>query len=167
MSELERIILTSAITVVGATLVFVLGQITSRFFIEPCYEQRVVIGRIAEALLTHMHFFVYSGKDQLQGTRVASEQLRKLSAELMARTVSVPGYGFLSVLRLVQKQVKVNDASRGLVYISNTVGDVPEPDSKEGAFPPWKLRMSRATVVAKSLGIQKIDPEFQREDDSL
>jgi len=43
VSEAERIVLTAATTILGGLIVFVGGQLASRFFIEPWYEQRKVM----------------------------------------------------------------------------------------------------------------------------
>ena len=125
--------------------VFVLGQVASRFFIEPCYEQRVVIGRIAEALLNYMHFFAYSGESVLPGSPEASLHLRNLSSELMARTVGVPGYSFLSRLRFIRKQEDINKASRGLVFLSNMVAKGTPVPSEERL---WEQRLDMSTTGA-------------------
>ena len=50
MSELERVFLTSAFTVVGGVLVFVVGQIIIKFIIEPLHDQAKIIGDITSSL---------------------------------------------------------------------------------------------------------------------
>ncbi|HYS83735.1 MAG TPA: hypothetical protein VEN78_01865 [Bradyrhizobium sp.] len=53
MSDLERILLTSVFTILGGVLVFVIGQLLSKFLIEPIHELRKVIGEVRFNLAFH------------------------------------------------------------------------------------------------------------------
>src|SRR5688572_8306196 len=50
MSEELKIILTSSLTILGGIIVFVAGQVVTKFIIEPLYEQSKLIGEIANSL---------------------------------------------------------------------------------------------------------------------
>lgn len=145
MSEMERVMLTAAITIAGGIVVFVGGQLASRFFIEAWYDQRKVVGSIAEALLNYASFFAAS--EPLPGVQEAADRLRKLSDSLMARTVAVPGYRLLAVLRLAPAIAAIREASRGLVRLSNTL-----------ARADWQQKMLDASRVAVNLRIAAVDP---------
>ena len=79
MSESLKIVL----TVFGSICIFVFGQILSKFFIEPIYEQKKVIGQIAHFLLYYAGQISSPSKDDIDGIRTkASDQFRLLSCEL-------------------------------------------------------------------------------------
>jgi hypothetical protein len=46
MTELEKIFLTSAVTIVGGLLVYISSQIFSKFLIEPIHELKKAIGDV-------------------------------------------------------------------------------------------------------------------------
>jgi len=152
MSDLERILWTAAATIFGGAFVFVFGQLTSRFLIEPWYEQRRVVGAVAESLLNYAHLFADSGEAPPAGAQEAALHLRQLSSELLARTVAIPGYQLLAVLGLARGWGEITAASRGLVGLSNRMNRS-----------DWIKKMSLASQVAVSLGIESIDPMFEKE----
>jgi hypothetical protein len=51
MSETLKIVLTSSFTILGGIIVFVVGQVVTKFIIEPLYEQSKLIGEIANSLI--------------------------------------------------------------------------------------------------------------------
>jgi len=142
----ERILLTAATTIMGGVIVFVLGQVTSRFFIEPWYEQRKVVGSIAEALLNYEHLFVASG-DPLPSVADAAQRLRQLSDMLVPRTVAVPCYRVLSGLGLAPGVAAISEASRGLVGLSNTLHRS-----------DWEQKSRLANQVRVSLRLDRLFP---------
>jgi hypothetical protein len=145
MSEAERIVLTAATTILGGLIAVVAGQLASRFFVEPWYEQRKVIGSIAEAQLNYAYLFAESGS-VLPEVPDAVLRVRQLSTDLLARTISVPGYHVLASLNLAPSLPAIRDASRGLWRLSNALGDPKE----------WKLRVLDASRIALALGIEDI-----------
>jgi hypothetical protein len=147
MSDLERILWTAATTIFGGVVIFVFGQVTSRFLIEPWYEQRKVIGLIAESLLNYAYLFADSGGVQPEIAVESANRLRQLSSELMARTAAIPGYGVLAALGVVCPWRDIVAATRGLVGLSNTL-----------SRNDWVRKMSLASQVAVSLRIDRIDP---------
>ena len=134
-------------TIFGGSVVFVFGQITSRFLIEPCYEQRRVIGLIAETLLNYAYLFADSGSEPREVAVKVAERFRELSSELMARSVAIPWYGVLAILGFVCPWTDIVEATRGLTGLSNTLSQN-----------DWVRKMSLASQVAVSLRIEHIDP---------
>jgi len=111
-------VLTAAITVVLGFVVFVLGQIAQRFFIEPIQEQKRVVGEIAHAVL----YYASVGGTSPPEIRVEAQQkLRDLSARLNATLWTVPLYRFFESRGWVEKRENVNAAMTGLVGWSNSV----------------------------------------------
>jgi len=109
---------TAAITVLLGFVVFVLGQIAQRFFIEPIQEQKRIIGRIAYVILYYANVMALAPKPRQDE---ASEELRKLAGELRATLWIVPSYRLFQGLGLVEKRENIISASAGLVGWSNSV----------------------------------------------
>src|SRR5439155_17048024 len=102
VSELERILLTAGITVLTGVIVLVVGQAFTRFVIEPLHEQRKVIGAIADALIYHAHYFADSGRPAVQDLgqlNAAADQFQRLASELTAKSIAIPGYRLLALIR--------------------------------------------------------------------
>ena len=56
MSETLKIVLTSSRTILGGIVVFVVGQVITKFVIEPMHERSKLIGEIANSLIYYGMF---------------------------------------------------------------------------------------------------------------
>ena len=121
MSELCTILLTSCLTVLTGTTLFVIGQIVSKFLIEPILEQRRVIGEIAYSLIFYARDYTSPGLGKRDRMDEASEVLRQHASQLRARTHAIPWYGFWALLRRVRKYEDVLEASKRLIGLSNSI----------------------------------------------
>jgi hypothetical protein len=111
-------VLTAALTVVLGFVVFVLGQIAQRFFIEPIQEQRRVIGEIAHATV----YYGNVGKLSEPERRLeASGTLHELASKLRSTLWTVPLYKPCQFLGLVKREQRVLTASSHLIGWSNSV----------------------------------------------
>ncbi len=81
MTEVGRILLTTAATVLGGVAVFVFGQLVSRFFIEPVYEQRKTIGAIADTLLFFENLLADSTDAPTGAVAETAARFRQLASE--------------------------------------------------------------------------------------
>src|SRR5579859_8164866 len=94
MTELEKIFLTSGLTVVGGALVFVL----QRFVLEPLNEQSRVLGRITFALYYHGREYgnpiprASADSEAIKIYREASNRMRELAGLLAETSQSVRLY---------------------------------------------------------------------------
>jgi hypothetical protein len=96
MSELEKIFLTSGLTIFGGLSVYVVGQLLSRFIIDPVHELRKTIGEVRFNLAFHaatIHTPIGRSKET---SDKAHEALMKSSCELIAKLQAIPCYGSLS-----------------------------------------------------------------------
>ena len=118
---------TFVLTIMGGVFVFVLGQISLKFFIEPIHELRSHIGKIADALIFYANVYANPGCTAEQEQRNASDELRKLASELMARTAVVPLYGFACLIRALPSLSDIRKAHRALIGLSNNVFRTAEP----------------------------------------
>ena len=135
MSEVDKIILTTLATIFGGVAVFVLGQLATKFLIEPIYEQRKVVGSIADALIYFAHHFADSVARPFDETRDASDRFRRLASELMARTVAIPGYRSFGWLRAVRPYHEVVTARGALIGLSNTLHRSASTEASRRLFP--------------------------------
>jgi hypothetical protein len=103
---------TAALTVVLGFVVFVLGQIVQRFFLEPMQEQKRIIGEIAFAVLYYGNVSIMANKERQEE---AVFHLRKLAGQLRATLWTVPWYRLFESLRMVEKRENVLTASEQLV----------------------------------------------------
>ena len=121
MDEWFRIVLTSSITIFGGVIVVVLGQIVIKFFIEPIYNQRQIIGEILENLrysanvYSNPEVFKKEQKEEVFG------RFREQSSELSARTYAIPWYGLWQRFKFVKSKEDIGEASSNLMGLSNLI----------------------------------------------
>jgi hypothetical protein len=89
MTELEKIVVTAAVAIVGGLFVYVAGQLLSKFFIEPTHELKKAIGEVRFNLAFHgptIHTPISRNPERSQK---AYEALMKSSCDLLARVNAV------------------------------------------------------------------------------
>lgn len=150
MTELEKIFLTSGLTILGGVIVYVMGQFTSKFLLEPIYEQKKAIGKVINFLIFYAN--IYSSPRKIDPgdavpkiTEEAAVELRKVATELMARSVVIPFYRIFEILHLIISKEDIVDAHRSLIGLSNSVIS---GNSKEN-------REFRKSII-KALGCEEI-----------
>ena len=129
MSDLEKILLTSALTVLGGVFVFVVGQLVLKFFIEPAHELRKAIAAVR-------HSFLFFAPDILtpigrtpESSTKARDALLKGSADLYIWCEAIRCYLPISRLLRLPAKDKVLDAAkwlRGLSTYLHETGDKAE-----------------------------------------
>lgn len=128
MSEPLKIILTSSLTVIGGIIVFVSGQIITKFLIEPIYAQANAIGEIAYSLTMYSNIYGNAGVVKQEKMYEASESLRKCASQLLAKTYSLKLYWLWENLCVVPKFSAIDLASKRLIGLSNSLFN-PEADT--------------------------------------
>ncbi len=86
MTKLPEIILTSTFAVFGGVVVFVLGQVAVKFFIEPIQEVWRAIGEIADSLIFYADLHANPGPFACEKRMVASESFRRQASQLKGKT---------------------------------------------------------------------------------
>jgi hypothetical protein len=118
MSEALKI----ALTAFFGVCVFVIGQVISKFLIEPVYEHRKTIGNVAHALIYNAGWISNPGDVDPNGERTkASDFLRQLSCDLMAKTRAIPCYRLFALLMVVPKSGAIFESHRHLIFLSNSL----------------------------------------------
>jgi hypothetical protein len=119
---------TAALTAVFGVAVFVVGQATQRFVLEPVQDQRKTIGEIAHAVL------MYGNVNNVDDAHVRGlpirwstdpdqivREVRALAARLQSSLYVIPAYRLLSLLHIVPSRARILRAIQGLIGWANTV----------------------------------------------
>ncbi|MDD4876260.1 MAG: hypothetical protein PHQ86_03905 [Dehalococcoidales bacterium] len=126
MNEYFKIILTSGLTVIGGVLVYIVGQIISKLFLDPINAQSKAIEDISETLVYYANTYSNPTVDinqfninkDYQETRQA---LRKRASVLVARTNAVKCYSFFVKNNFVLSRNTINKVSEDLIGLSNNL----------------------------------------------
>ncbi len=121
MDELTKIFLTSALTIIGGIIIYVVGQILSKFFIDPIHKQGEIIGEISDTLVYYAREYLSPGRLQREMLDQAHDRLRKLASLLKARSYMVKWYSLFVFLGWVPKLKSIEEASTHLISLSNSV----------------------------------------------
>lgn len=126
----STVLITAFLTAFFGILVFVLGQLLQKLFIEPIQEQRKTIGEIAHSIVFYANIrdIGQRRKDnltllELEDPITVSKNLRKLAAQLRSSLYSIPLYQCFSYVRLIPKQEAVLKSSQSLIGWSNSIYD--------------------------------------------
>lgn len=175
MSELFKI----ALTAVGGVTVFVIGQLVTKFLIEPIHEQKKLIGEIAATIIFYsnvgagveQHYYdqikaidksddpqkqILIGRyvDILKSHWARSDEaattLRRQATELLGKTHAIPFYKLLSRVSQVPKLENITAASSELIGMSNsTHGETGSASRIENV-----IRLLDLNTVAKQQGLK-------------
>ena len=96
MSGLEKTICTAAFTILGGVLVYVTGQLLSKFLIDPSHELKKAIGEVRFNLAFHASTIHSPIARTPERSDKAYEALLKSSCELLAKVDAIPFYRLLS-----------------------------------------------------------------------
>ena len=123
MSEPYKIVLTAALTVIGGVLIFVIGQIISKFVLEPLQELKKLLGKTSYSLVyfaREIHTPVEGDTDKC---KIASDEFRKLSSSINSSVESIPFYDCWSRLSngFIPSRHAISEAASALIGISNSV----------------------------------------------
>lgn len=122
------------LTIFAGTSIYVLGQLLSRFILDPIQKQKETIGKIAFALTFYGNKFPFQDKDgkiiNIDELNKSSEDIRTLASELRSSTKNIPIYNFFSVMKVVPSINNIKSASASIIGWSNsfyTTGEIPNP----------------------------------------
>jgi hypothetical protein len=126
VSELEKIVLTACLTLIGGVLLLVAGQVITRFVVDPLLDFRRLLGDVAYALILNAKWLcnpnATADRPEFQE---AKDECRKLASRLHAFSAAVPLYNFLTDLGVVPPLSDVYAARGHLIGLSNMDGKIP------------------------------------------
>lgn len=154
MSELEKIFLTSALTIAGGVIVFVMGQLLSKFLIEPVHELRKAIGQVRFDLAYHaavIHTPIGRTEDR---SGAAKGALLTNSCGLIVAAQSIPAYAALRILFFggFPSRKAVDEAAVQLRGLSTYVHD-----TGDKALEDIAVINARVARVEKLLGLRPLE----------
>lgn len=125
MTEFLRIALTACVTILGGVIVYVIGQLLSKFFIEPSLELRKAIGEVRFNLALHAGVIHTPIARNPERSRSASEALVRSSCDLLTRVNAIPFYGCLSRCSrgFLPHKRDIADAAKHLRGLSTYLGE--------------------------------------------
>jgi hypothetical protein len=141
-------VLDAVSAIAPATAIFVIGQILTRFVLEPIQEQARTVGRIAFCLLAYADLDPESHK--IERLDEASRALRELAAQLRASRRVIPGYTFLALIRCVISKRVLLESSAALIHWSD--------DVYNGNTRAYRQRLAELLKVP---GLDLIEPHAQ------
>ena len=95
MSDLEKILWTSASTIFGGVILFVIGQLLSKFLIEPIQELKKAIGEVRFNLAYHRTIIHTPISRDKEGSDKAYDAIMRNSCDLLTKADAIPFYRFL------------------------------------------------------------------------
>jgi len=126
MSDLEKILFTSALTVLGGVFVFGVGQLLLKFFMEPAHELRKAIAAVRHSLLFFAPDILTPVGRSPESSTKARDALLKNSADLYIWCEAIRCYWPISRLLGLPAKDKVLDAAKWLRGLSTYMHETGE-----------------------------------------
>ena len=123
MSDAMKIALTSGLTILGGVVVFTLGQLIERFYIDPVHKLFLLIGEIADSLTFYAQYYSSPGLLDRAGMDEAQRVLRQHASQLRARSHAVRALGLWNEIGLLPSRTALTNASTNLIGLSNSIHD--------------------------------------------
>jgi hypothetical protein len=132
-------------TVLSGTLVYVIGQIILKFFIEPVQELKKTIGVISHSLIERANVISNPGISVKDVEHETSRELRNLASHLTSHLCLIPCYPWTAWIFRLPTRAEIRNASKNLIGLANSVFE------NDGHNP------QRVKKVCDLLGISELD----------
>ena len=154
MTDLEKIVVGAAFTIGGGVIVYVAGQVLSKFFIEPLHDLRKVIGEVRFNLAFHGPTIHTPIGRSTERSDKAQEALMKSSCALIADLHAIPLYGVPRLLSfsVLPRRKAIEDAAVQLRGLSTYVHET--GDKANDALDVIEKRVAR---IEKLLGLKPLE----------
>jgi len=153
MSEVFKIVLTSALTVLGGIAIIVAGQVSTKFFIEPIHEHRRIIGEIAESLLFYAYLYSNPGIGRPEEMNEAQKVFRQQASRLVATSYAIQWRKlprFLSIS--IPGPLDVTEARGCLIGLSNSIHESGDPRQNREWVEEIRKRLGIETATSSAEG---------------
>ncbi len=153
MSDLDKILVTSGLTIFGALLIHVFSQMFIKIFLEPCVEYKKSRADVITYLIFYSNILdarLHDGHNDDYKKRhyKAQEDIRLSMAKYRASYYSISPQFLAIIFRIIPKFQKFEEISRNLLSLS-FLGDL-----KIDGDPMFEnSKLAKATL--KLLGVQK------------
>jgi len=116
MTDWDKIVYTSIFTIIGGTIIFVVGQLMLKLFIEPICRQHQVLGEIDH---TFKHYKNLYGNIPPDFKMQAAKDFRRLALDVRTNAYSIRCYKMWSNVNVVLSKNTANNLSDELIQLSN------------------------------------------------
>ncbi|MGD0589792.1 MAG: hypothetical protein ABSA44_03190 [Bacteroidota bacterium] len=120
MSDLDKILLTAATTILGGATLFMTTQVFTKIFLEPLFDLRKTIRDISYNLDFFAAVIRNAPVADANELNTARETFRTLFAQLSSVSNSLPLYWLFTKLKFIPSKKDVDEAVRCLIRLSNT-----------------------------------------------
>ena len=154
MSEIEKIVVTAAFTILGGVAVYVVGQLLSKCFIDPVQELRKAIGEVRFNLAFHApEIHTPIGRTKEKSDR-ARDALMKSSCDLLAKLHAISLYDRLAPMSrgVLPPRKSIEEAAKQLRGLSTHVDET--SDKAVEALDVIEKRVER---IEKLLGLKPLE----------
>lgn len=134
--------LTAALTILGGVLVFVIGQVILKVFLEPVFELRRSIGFVSSIFLRH--------QAKITNGRINDEiqvDLKNASSQLLVNSQAIPLYPLCATIFRLPSKGRLLRAAQGMNLISSRPAGDESQGSVSGAYEGMK-------EIKEALGIR-------------
>jgi hypothetical protein len=154
MGEFVKIATTATFTILGGVLVYVIGQLLSKFLIEPAYEFKKSIGEVRFVLAFHAQVIRTPGARTEEGSNKAHEALMKSHSDLLARAHAIPFYDTFAKLSkgFLPPKPALHDAAIQLLSLSTYVHE-----TATNATESVKEITARIARIERNLGLESLE----------
>lgn len=123
MSDLEKILWTSGVTLAGGMILFCLTTLLHKLVFEPVLTLRKTLGDVSYCLQYNAWVF-YMGHTTVPKERYEKvfEDLRSYTARLRADANAIVAYGFFAEMGWIPTHKDLIEASGRLIRVSNNLG---------------------------------------------
>ena len=153
MTDLVKIVVTASSTIIGGVVVYVIGQLLSKFLIEPTHELKKAIGEVRFNLAFHAPTIHTPIARNSERSDAAYEALMKSSCDLLARVNAIPFYAYLSKRSrgFLPSHQSITEAAVQLRALSTYVHE-----TDEGAKESLETSSKRVARIEKELGLEPL-----------
>jgi hypothetical protein len=117
MTELQKVLLTSGLTVFAGVVIFVIGQIFVKLALEPIQELRKLIGAIAHSLAFFANQIYLPGPKRDEAMETYRQQACRIREAL--EMIPSPFYKLARCFQILPPKTDVAKASAHLIGLSN------------------------------------------------
>ena len=121
MNNWNQILTTAFLTVISGALVFCLGQIVLKFFIEPIQKLDECRGKICDTLIFYRNVNMNPGTLNKEKELEVSYRIRELASVLLSRKAMIRGYDFFVKNKIIPSNENIILAHKNLIGISNSI----------------------------------------------
>ncbi len=152
--------MTVFLTVLSGVLVFVLGQILLKLFIEPIQELRKLVSKIAYDLIKLANVLANPTEPENERFTEACKIMRDHSSNLHAHFYLVPFYKVTCRIFGLPTEEGVLKATKELIRLSNSRSGVLANQGILNSYSMQKIKSSLGIAIPKS---EWLDPEQEKE----